>query len=245
MFLPEILNLGKGFRQYFEIVPALTDTLKDEVYRLRHQVYCVDLGFERERPDERETDAYDAQSLHVLIRSVQLGDFIGCTRIVRTRADDRHQPLPFEKSCAATLDRSIVDPAKLPRESIGEISRLAVISRFRKRKGEAQTPQGTADKNFGTWKNPRFPYISAGLFFGVVELARLNGIETLFMLTEPREVSSIGRLIGTRPQVIGGAIEHRGERIPSRINTGRVGKDVNFLVRSLYRTVAEEIAQKR
>ena len=65
------------------------------------------------------------------------------------------------------------------------------------------------------------------------------------MLTEPREVTSIGRLIGNPPQIIGGPIEHRGKRVPSRISTGRVGKDVNFLIRSLYRTVAAEVAQGR
>ena len=244
MFLPEFFNLGKGFKQYFEIIPALSDTLRDEVFKLRHQVYCVDLGFEPERPDKRETDAYDAQSLHILIRSVHTGGFIGCTRVVRTRADDPHQPLPFEKSCAAALDRSIVDPARLPREKIGEISRLAVTSRFRKRKGEGQTPQGTADKIYGTWRHPRFPYISAGLFFGVIELARQHGIETLFLLTEPREVGSINRL-GAKCQIIGSPIEHRGKRVPSRVIAGRVQSDVNFLIRKLYRTVAAEVAQNR
>ena len=242
MLLPEIFSLGKAFKQYFEVVPALSDALKDEVYRLRHQVYCEDLAFEAPRPDKRERDDYDAHSLHLLIRSVQIGDFIGCTRIVRARPDDPHQPLPFEKSCAATLNRSLVDPAKLPRDTIAEISRLAVISRFRKRKGEAQTPLGNYDKNFGTWKQPRFPYISSGLFFGVIELARLNGIDTLFMLTEEREVSSIGRL-GVKIQTIGGPIEHRGKRVPSRVSAGRVLNDINFLVRSLYRTVAAEVAK--
>jgi len=244
LFVPEIFYLGKAFKQYFEIVPALSDALKDEVYRLRHQVYCEDLAFEPPRPDKRERDDYDAQSLHLLIRSVQVGDFIGCTRIVRTRPEDPHQPLPFEKSCAATLDRSIVDPAKLGRDTIGEISRLAVISRFRKRKGEAQTPLGNYDKNFGTWKQPRFPYISSGLFLGVIELACLNGIDTLFMLTEEREVSSISRL-GVKIQTIGGPVEHRGKRVPSMIRTRGVLENLSFLVRPLYRTIAAEIAQRR
>jgi len=243
LFVPEIFYLGKAFKQYFEIVPAFSDALKDEVYRLRHQVYCEDLAFEPPRPDKRERDDYDAQSLHLLIRSVQVGDFIGCTRIVRTRPEDPHQPLPFEKSCAATLDRSIVDPPKLGRDTIGEISRLAVISRFRKRKGEAQTPLGNYDKNFGTWKQPRFPYISSGLFLGVIELACLNGIDTLFMLTEEREVGSIGRL-GVRIQTIGGPVEHRGRRVPSMIRTRGVLENLSFLVRPLYRTIAAEIAQR-
>lgn len=243
LFWPEIFYLGKAFKQYFEIVPALSDALKDEVYRLRHQVYCEDLAFEPPRPDKRERDDYDAQSLHLLIRSVQVGDFIGCTRIVRTRPEDPHQPLPFEKSCAATLDRSTVDPAKLARDTIGEISRLAVISRFRKRKGEAQTPLGNYDKNFGTWKQPRFPYISSGLFLGVIEMACLNGIDTLFMLTEEREVGSISRL-GVRIQTIGGPVEHRGRRVPSMIRTRGVLENLSFLVRPLYRTIAAEIAQR-
>ena len=242
MFLPEIFNLGKGFQKYFELVPAFTDQLKDEVFRLRHQVYCTDLAFEPERPDKRETDAFDGQSLHLLIRSVQLGVFIGCTRIVLARRDDPHQPLPFERVCSATLDRSIIDPSKLPRGSIAEISRLAVVSRFRKRKGEAQTPMGIQDKNFGTWKQPRFPYISAGLFLGLVELARQNGIDTLFMLTEPREVSSLDRL-GVKCRIIGGPIEHRGQRVPSMVDPSVVYKNLNFLIRRLYRTTAAEIAK--
>jgi len=40
MFLPATFNLGKAFKQYFEIVPALSDALRDHVYRIRHQVYC-------------------------------------------------------------------------------------------------------------------------------------------------------------------------------------------------------------
>jgi hypothetical protein len=78
----------------------------------------------------------------------------------------------------------------------------------------------------------------------VIELGRQNGIDTLFMLTEPREVSTLSKL-GVKCEFIGGAIEHRGQRVPSRVSTGRMAKDVNFLVRSFYRTCAAEIAQGR
>ena len=109
MLLPEIFNLGKSYKQFFEIVPAYSDALKDAVYRIRHQVYCEELAFEPQRPDRREFDAYDAQSLHLLIRSIHTKEFIGCTRIVLTRPADPHYPLPFEKTCGTTLDRSGVD----------------------------------------------------------------------------------------------------------------------------------------
>src|SRR5262245_21277869 len=84
-------------RKEFEIIPAFSDALRDEVYRVRHQVYCEELAFEPQRPDRREYDEYDPHSLHLLIRSVRYGEFIGCTRLVRARPEDPCFPLPFEK----------------------------------------------------------------------------------------------------------------------------------------------------
>lgn len=243
MLLPDIFSLGKAFKQYFDIVPAFSDALKDEVYRIRHQVYCEELAYEPRRPDGRESDEYDPHSLHLLIRSVQIGEFMGCTRLVRARPEDPHYPLPFEKACAATLDRSIVDPAKLPRDSIGEFGRLAVLARFRKRKGEEKHAEGLI-QNFATLTRPRFPYILAGLYLGTIELARLNGIDTLFVLTEERLVRHL-RKLGVKIQTIGGPIEHRGQRLPSMMSASGIIKNLNFIVRPLYRTVAAEVAQGR
>lgn len=39
------LDLVHAFKQYFEIVPAFSEALKDEAYRVRHKVYCEDLKF--------------------------------------------------------------------------------------------------------------------------------------------------------------------------------------------------------
>src|SRR3954470_23844494 len=103
----ELANLGAGFKKYFEVVPAMTDELRDHVYRIRHAVYCEELRYEPVRPDRRETDEYDRHSLHCLIRSLRTGDFVGCTRLVMTRPDDPSYPLPVEKACAQTIDRSI------------------------------------------------------------------------------------------------------------------------------------------
>ncbi len=115
---------------------------------VRHQVYCEDLEFESVRPDRREIDEHDPYSLHLLMRSVKTNEFVGCTRIVRPRPENPDYPLPFETTCAATLDRSIIDPAQLPRQRIAEVSRLAVISRYRRRKGEANSAIGISRRRF-------------------------------------------------------------------------------------------------
>lgn len=240
MFLPEITNLGNTFKKYFEIVPALSSALKDEVYRVRHQVYCEDLEFEPVRSDGREIDEHDPNSLHLLMRNVRTQEFIGCTRIVRPRPDDPHYQLPFEKTCANVLDRSIIDPAKLPRHSIAEVSRLAVIARCRRRKGESTSAIGISEEDFGTPNLPRFPYIPIGLYLGTTELARLNGIDTLFVLTEQRLASHFGKL-GVKVQSIGEPLEHHGMRTPSMMSVKGIINDIRSIIRPLYRTIAADI----
>ena len=240
MTSPEPLNLGNTFKQHFEIIPAFSEALKKEVYRVRHQVYCEDLKFEPERSDRYETDEHDSYSLHLLMRSVKTDEFIGCTRLVRPRTAEPHQPLPFEIACADTLDKTIVDPAKLPRSSIAEVSRLAIIARYRRRKGEARSEISISDEDFGTSTQPRFPYIPIGLYLGTTELARLNGIDTLFVLTEERLASHFGKL-GFQLQFIGNPVEHHGERIPSMMSVSRIIEGMRPMLRPLYDTIATDI----
>jgi N-acyl amino acid synthase of PEP-CTERM/exosortase system len=235
-----MLNLGDAFKKYFEVVPAMTSELKDHVFRIRHNVYCEELKFEPVRPDGRETDAYDEHSLHCLLRSVNTGEFVGCTRLIRTRPEDPYYPLPFERTCSETLDRSIIDPQNLPRHKIGEVSRLAVLSTYRRRKGEQGSVTGLSDESFGDAARPRFPYIPVGLYLGIIELSLQHGIDTIFVLTEPRLASQFARL-GVKVERIGGAVTHRGERIPSMMNCRSIVDGLNFLTRPLYKVIASEV----
>jgi N-acyl amino acid synthase of PEP-CTERM/exosortase system len=240
MFPFDIANLGASFKRYFEIVPALTDELRDHAYRIRHQVYCEDLKYEPLRPDGRESDQYDAQSLHCLIRSVRDGEFVGCTRLVLCRRDEPQQLLPFERTCAETIDRALADPQALPREHIAEVSRLAVISRYRMRRGERKKPVAITESSFGSNILPRFPYIPVGLYLATTELAALHGIETMFMLTEPRLAQHFGKL-GVDIRQIGGAVEHRGTRVPSIVDVKGIIDGLNFIMRPLYKAIAEQV----
>jgi N-acyl amino acid synthase of PEP-CTERM/exosortase system len=240
LYLPDFLNLGVGFSKYFAAMPALTDELRRVAYRIRHDVYCRELAYEPVRPDGIETDAYDAHAAHCLVRSKADQDYIGCVRLVFARPDDARFELPVERLCAATLDRTIVDPARLPRQSIAEVSRLAVISRYRRRKGEANRPAGIEERDFGTPERPRFPYLTVGLYLAMMAQARRHGIKTLFFLTEVRLAKQIGRL-GVRLQRIGGPIEHRGQRVPSLLRVDEAIDGLGPLLRPFYDVVAGEV----
>jgi N-acyl amino acid synthase of PEP-CTERM/exosortase system len=207
------------------------------------RVERVMLGLRLDEPlrvDGLETDEYDSHSLHCLIRSVKSGAFIGCTRLVRARRTDPFYPLPFEKVCVRAIDRSILDPLMLPRRTIAEVSRLAVISEYRARRGESNMLTPLSDESFGTGTRPRFPYITVGLYLATIELAALHGIETLFMLSEPRLAKHFARL-GVSVTQIGAEVEHRGIRVPSVMRVSSILAGLNFVVRPLYEVIAQEV----
>lgn len=242
MFFLELINLRRGFSKYFRYVPALTPELAREVYHIRHQVYCEDLKFEAARPDGEETDAYDAHSVYGLVQSTATGGYVGCARLILPNPGNPDQPFPVEVSCAKTIDRATFDPAKLPREKVAEVSRLAVVSAYRRRKGEADQPAPVSDDSFGSGKQPRFPYIPFALYFGCAALARRCSIDHVLVLTEPRLANHF-RKLGMNIQPIGEGVEHRGHRVPSVINAKTFPDDILFALRPLYRLVEEEVDQ--
>jgi len=243
MQLIDRLNLGEGFSKYFRIDAALDDGLRDEVFRIRHSVYCEDLQFESTRPDGREIDHYDAHSVHCLLRTAtEPFRPVGCTRVVLTNPRDPAAPLPFEVSCAAALDRSIIDPARLPRERIAEISRLAVHRDYRRRRGEEHTPVHIDNSDFSDGERPRFPFVPTSLLLGAVALAELSGIDSVFVLTEPRLAAHFGKL-GVEVIQIGQPIEHRGRRIPSVMHVEEIIRNMRPILHPLWHLVRAEIGR--
>lgn len=234
-------DLGESFSRYFEVVPALDEATRDQVYRVRHDVYCRDLGWEPERPDGRETDGFDAQSVHCLMRSSVTGAPVGCTRLILADSDPTHE-LPVEESCRDTLDRALLDPRALPREQVGEVSRLAVVKAYRQRKGESETPGGVSEDDFmPRGALSRFPFIPVGLYMGAAAIAQRLGREYVLVLTEPRLGQHFAR-IGFDIQRIGGPIEHRGEREPSLLRTSKVIAGLRPLIRPIWDRVEASIA---
>lgn len=235
------LNPEHGFRQYFRLVEADSAELQADVFRVRHEVYCEELGFEPARDNGMEQDEYDAHSLHCLLQRVTSGgEPVGCARLVLPRPGQPEYPLPFERSCDTALDRTIIDPKKLHRDGIAEISRLAVRPAFRRRKGEEGHAVDLQTRDFGTKDQPRFPYIPISLYLGAVALAKRKGINTLFILTEPRLASHFMQL-GVEVKQIGAPVSHRGIRIPSVMHVDEIEQNMRRILRPMWKVVNEEL----
>ncbi len=242
MSLSEELDLAVGFRRYFRIESAADENSLREVFRLRHEVYCEDLGFEATREEGIETDEYDRNSLHCLLRTNGPAaiESVGCTRIVMTDPADRDAPLPFERTCAHTLDRALMESLAARRDRICEVSRLAVCRKFRRRKGEHAAAVSIREEDFGIADQPRFPYIPVSLYLGAIALAEAAGVDRLFVLTEPRLAAHFARL-GVNIRQIGGPVSHRGVRIPSVIDLHEVIDTMRPTIRPLWSVVREEV----
>jgi N-acyl amino acid synthase of PEP-CTERM/exosortase system len=236
-------GLADGFRQYFEVVPATNEPLRRHCYRIRHEVYCRELGYEPPRAEGMECDGHDANAIHFLVRAVLSQSFVGCARLIRPDSADLAAPLPFEHTCAASLDRTILDPAKLDRNRIAEVSRLAIVSQYRRRQGDGSGPISVDTTGLGGGR-ARLPYLTMGLYLALAALARRHGLDTLFLLTEPSLARSLGRL-GVALRAIGRPVAHRGERTPYVMDVEHIIRGLNPAVRELYDSIGRDIDEAR
>ena len=210
-------SLAEAFNQFFEIVPANTDALRDVVYRIRYQVYCHELHFENEAnfPDGREIDEFDAHSVHCLLRHRPSGEFAGCVRLVLNTSNSHEPQLPLEHHCGDSLDKSTIDFSQLDRSTFAEISRLAIVGRFRRRPGEADNPQGVSEESATMTPSERrvFPHIALGLYLAAAAISIQLGLSMVVVMMEPRLARHM-KYFGIHFIKAGDIINHHGMRGP-------------------------------
>jgi N-acyl amino acid synthase of PEP-CTERM/exosortase system len=240
MFWLHRLNPANAFRKNFELVLAETTELREEVYRLRHKVYCEELGFEAINAERREQDEYDERSRHLLLRCVRTGSWVGCIRLVLTPHDRPDLPLPSETIRAAPLDRRSLGLAGVPRQYIAEVSRLALAPEYRRRP-PARKRESAAPTDLGKPTHAKAPYLRLSLYLGAIALAHRLGIEAVLFLTEPRLAAHL-RTFGFPFRQVGDPVEYRGTRVLSMARLDDPVRSLPYYLRSLYRVVEREIA---
>lgn len=230
------IDLPSQFATYFEIVRATSPELRDASFGIRHRVYCEELGFESLRADAMERDEYDADAEHILIRSKRALAFVGCARIVRP-VPTAHA-LPVERAGAWSATRPL--HASDGRPHVAELSRLAVVGEFRRRKGEQDSPVNLAEADFGTQWQPRFPHIPVGLYLGGLALAARERIATLVVLTEERLARHFGRM-GVYLERCGEPVEFHGLRVPYTMDVNATIERLPSNVRGLYDRIGADL----
>ncbi len=242
MISSEIINL---YKNYFYITNANTERLRQATYRIRYQVYCKEFRYERleDHPNEMEADEYDEQSLHCALIHKSSGNAAGCVRLVMPYYKNLVVPLPFESCCAHAMDKMKYDISTLDRSTFGEISRLAVLGAFRRRKTDEQKPISMPDQQVLVESGRQtFPILSMSLCLGMASMLLNSKLDLAFAMMEPRLTRMLKRY-GIVFQQIGDVVDYHGMRGPFVIYRNTILPNLRSDALALFRIIDRDFTQ--
>jgi len=239
--------LDHHFEQYFDILFANTlPSLMEQVHRVRYDVYCQEFHYEQEEncPDQMESDEYDDNSLHVVAIHKQTSRAAGCVRMVYPPLNSPDFLLPMESYCGHTLNHPERHPQHVPRNSLAEISRLAVHTAFRRRIGEAESPIGAlSELNLTEQEQRSFPLISLALFAGATALLSLSQRQNMFVMMEPRLARRLHGL-GFHFIQIGEKMDYHGTRAAYHVTVDECLESWDDVMQKMYRFIYSALQER-
>jgi N-acyl amino acid synthase of PEP-CTERM/exosortase system len=237
-------SLARNFQDFFTVEIARTKAQKSSVYGIRYRVYCDEFGYESvdDFPDKEEKDEYDDFSLHCLIMHKKSGLPAGCVRLVPA-FDEQNKSilLPLEFHCAESLDQEYINSLNLDRQTVCEISRLAIDSLFRRRTGEELTRFGEVHGLDCTKKEQRtFSLIAIAAFLAATALTDISGKTNVFAMMEPFLPRMMKRS-GINFIKSGVDTDYRGIRAPYFIQTKSALENMHKDLKELYGWIYDQI----
>lgn len=235
--------ISEHFSQYLRPQVATTDELKHAVYRLRHEVYCEELHFEDIKESYEEFDEFDERSVHCFVRHLASQKLAGTVRIIQCK--NSTDLLPIEKFCSHAFEHPELKPENFPRESICEISRLAVPAGFRKRAIDQFKGAATGAINESVFSETElrcFPYIAICLYMTAISMGIQSNHQHGFVMMEPRLARSLS-FVGIHFVQIGKLIDFHGPRAPFYIHSGQLRENLSTGYIKLLETVERELTE--
>ncbi|HBR69268.1 MAG TPA: PEP-CTERM/exosortase system-associated acyltransferase [Rhodospirillaceae bacterium] len=227
--LTEAFNREAFYSNYnrtFSIVEANTDELREECYKLRYEVYCIENDFEdpTRNPNQMERDTYDIDAVHFLMVHNESGKPAGTVRVVLPKEEMEMDSFPMQELCDHPILHTPGRPAKLC-----QISRLCMSKHFRRRDNdgsvlpayyEQENIKGTQNGNM-VYIRRRIPYAPLGLLRAAFEVAIKNRIADCVMFIESDQLRNFEKM-GIAYKVLGPKIAYHGEQQPVIFNIKNV-----------------------
>lgn len=209
------LSPADALKQAYDMRLVLSDSdpLREQSYRLRHQVYCIENQFEPISADSDglETDVYDIQSLHGLLVDRKNGLVAGTARLILPELNGSNVPLPIHLMC----DQKFMDQAmgRIGHGRVAEVSRFAVAKALRRRAQLKSRNVDSPDRHRITGPDQNIPHMSIGLLQAIVVMARLGEITHLYAVMEPSLLKML-QLLGIYFDNLGPVVDYHGKRQP-------------------------------
>lgn len=209
------LDIKSHYQQYFRTVKATTPELIFLAYRLRYQVYFEEQKMidEHDVRDHLETDVWDLHAIHGLQFHKPSNQAIGNVRLIPLETSAT-STLPLEEHYTIPYDFRHAPINHLHQGRTGEISRLAILSSFRRRASDRDYALET-DEQSSTPQEKRFPinYMPMCLAFTAIILMMEMQLDYGTAMMEPRLAKLLMRF-GIELIQIGEPINYFGQRAP-------------------------------
>lgn len=224
-----LFNLGKNsshkqsfytaYHKTFEVVRADSMDLKEEVFRLRHQIYCVENGFidPEISTSGQERDIYDRHSEHLLLIHRQSGRAVGTARVILSRTDHPLRSFPIQSAS----DHPLLYKEECT-DQLCEISRLCMSKAFRRREGDGNLLPAYSETDWEkkpnteekvTYFRRMIPYAPLGLMRGAFEIALEYGVTTCFCVIDEDQTIAMQQA-GLKHKKLGDPIDFFGRQQP-------------------------------
>jgi N-acyl amino acid synthase of PEP-CTERM/exosortase system len=179
------------FLDVFDVRAAISDEQRARAARLRHEVFCEELGHEPVNASRLESDHHDAHALHCLITHRASGRSAACVRLVC--ATD-HALLPLEEHSFPSLHVGFLQNLSWHRDLSAEVSRLAVSPAFRRPRGPL--PAEHRDRRYLPGDTPGrawFPCLWLAALAAAVAMADHAGRTHLYGMLNPTLLKMLQR----------------------------------------------------
>ena len=183
----------------FSTIPSVaTDPLREQIFALRYQVYCLECQFlpADNYADGLESDEYDDHSAHFTAHALD-HELAGSVRLVRPPSEFG---FPFEAHCSTKVPASALPP----KEECGEVSRLVVGQRWRRRSGDTlagvpkeffvQTTPPLTGRGYDPERRSNSPEILLGLYREMYRYSKSVGVRYWYAAMEASLARALGRL---------------------------------------------------
>lgn len=207
-----------NFFKFFEVNVASTIGEIQDVMKLRHDVFCQELGYEEIKSSGVESDDFDNLSRHCYVRHKRTGQLAGALRIILPNENGGRMAVERFESIFTSKE---LEPGAFTRSSIGEVSRAVVPEKFRRRGSFAEDSMGDQIVKFSKDEENTFSMIAISLYLSAMTMLQHNDRQHAFILMENRLARGI-RMIGINSEKIGNDIEFRGTRAPFYVDVNNL-----------------------
>ena len=229
------------FSRYLKPQIANSEAIKQQVYKLRHQVYCEELAYEDTNAAQLEFDEFDARAIHCVVQHLSSKSLAGTLRLIPTKNGD--ELLPLEKFCAQAITHPELHPKHFLRHQVCEISRLAVPALFRKRQSDQFPGSATGainEQTFSTNELRYFPYIAISLYLSAIAMCRKMRCFHVFVMMEPRLARSLD-FVGIHFTQLGPMIDYHGKRAAYYVDARELRKNFSVGYKKFLQVIEAEL----